>query len=203
MSIWTAASSRRATTLDTAPLHTALLDVEPLDTDGRLLRLHCHQTGHRAVARSTLSFGAVTVELDVLAASHRVTVRPTHDRSSNAEWQIDETVACATNAAAVESGALPPVYTWRTGPWHLAFESTLERGSEMVETSAADLAARHGEPNHLIVAFPGHHHALTGLQVAGSPDSLTWRTWHLYPGDDPHVVLTTTHATRASKGIAA
>ncbi len=179
------------------------LSIDPLDTDGRLLRLHCSPTRHLAVATATISVGAASVQLDVLAASHRVRVTPAGHGAERASWRLDETVACGTAADAVVAHELPAEHTWRSGPWHLTFRSSMSTGDASVTDNATRLLSQRDDPDHLVVRFPGHPHALTGLHVAGTEHSLTWHSWHLYPGEDPHAVLTTTHATRQPKGTAA
>lgn len=181
-----------------SPSSSVVLAVPPHDADGRLLRLLTTPTDHHPVAARDLPLGPTVVRLEVLAASHRVRLgRP-------AGWEATETVAChdpaATRPPADAAPGLPDRHRWSAGRWELAFASTIDHSPDAVVRARRELAAL--DPDRSLTArFPGHPDALTALAVedrAGDADpgpSVAWRTWHLYPGPDAHVVVTSTTAT--------
>ncbi len=173
------------------------LSVEPHDTDGRLLRLQTQPTSHVAVADRLLRIDGLSLHLEILSASHRVVVRA-EDGSS-----IHETVACAAGSAVVvDDDCLPDRHRWTTRGWQVDFSSSLRFGPDAVEKSAAEFGRLRTErPDaNLVGRFPGHDLALTALNAdLTRADQLAWRSWHLYPGTDPHVVTTVTRATRLER----
>ncbi|MFT7598381.1 MAG: hypothetical protein ACI8TP_001302 [Acidimicrobiales bacterium] len=184
------------------------LDIVTVDTDGRLLRLQCYPTSHRAVESKIVRFQRCVVRLDVLSASHRVLVGPTTENPANrnsissptaATWEIHETVACEAAVAdeqPPEVALLPPELRWQAEPWTVDFRSELCFGDHALREAAASVIALTDRSDSLVAAFPGNELALTGLTVRStSDDRIRWNSWHLYPGADPHVVTTQTTAT--------
>ncbi len=198
-----------------------VLGVDPLDTDGRLLRLQPGPTSHLAVASRFVRLDSAMVRLDILSASHRVMMAatPLGTIAPVEGWDVHETVACGSAAAAVHPDRLPSSHTWKTGDWTMSFRSELSTDPDSLQAAADQLIAGADHPAALVASFPGHPLAITGLTVhqhvagdtngddtnssdstatasTGGQTSIEWRSWHLYPGDDPHMVTTTTIATR-------
>ena len=179
------------------------LAVAACDTDGRLLRLRTDRTDHAPVAKSLLAQGPLALTLEVLAASHRVRLTD----GATGHVLLTETVACAEPGEATAVGTLPTDHAWADGSWLASFHSAIAFGANAVEAAAADVAVLAGTSHALVGRFPGHPLALTALEaqfrptIDGSdetddpfPTVLGWRSWHLYPGSDPHVVTTVTRA---------
>lgn len=197
-----------------APSSSAInvLGVEWLDTDGQLLELCSEPTTHLAVASSDLHFtvapmGRVVLRLDILSASHRVRLAAAPcTRRAEPAWNVHETVACfpgscspGTVAIADEPTSrpsrLPQRQRWRTPQWELDFHSDIAFGESTIPEAMSLIEKTEGDANTLTGRFPGHPSALTALRVQASPSQLLWRSWHLYPGQRPHVVTTQTTAT--------
>lgn len=167
--------------------HVDIVGVPIVDTSGRRLRLITSPTAHEAVASTQVSTGAGVLHLDALAASHRVRLLP-FDAGAGAAAIVEETVACELDTA-VEP-FLPTAHSWRTDTAIVTFASTLREGSDAVDDAAAAISAL--DPSRSLVArFPGHALAYTAIEVVAAGTSPSWRSWHLYPGADPHVVFTT------------
>jgi hypothetical protein len=165
----------------------ALVDVPVVDTDGSSLRLVLGDGGHPAIARRDLLLGPWRVQLDVLAASHRITVVEATGGGS-----LAETVACGTGAIRPVADHLPHRYSWHV-PWGRAeFTSTAHHGDRALAAARRAWSDR-GVARGLTVRFPGNDDAVTALAVEDATSTtLSWRTWHCYPGDRAHVVTTTT-----------
>lgn len=168
------------------------LAVPPVDTDGRELRLSVTPTDHVAVATRVVALeGALAdaaVHLEVLAASHRVRL------VCNGVTHVTETVAC--DAASAAADQLPTRSSWNAGGRAVSFTSKIVEGA--AEVSAAVESIAELDPDRsIVVRFPGHSMAFTAIELlpAAADDSIAWQTWHLYPGPDAHVVLTSTTAT--------
>lgn len=167
------------------------VDVPPADVIGDALRLHLGPNALPAVALVRVPVAGIgVVVLEVLAASHRVTVVH-HDRPV-----LVETVACATGSALdpepVDPSALPACHHDLLGTGSYRFTSDRLAGARAVAETARHLRTLSQRSDALTVGFPGHPDALTGLAVAPAPaGTVAWSTWHLYPGADPHVVATT------------
>ena len=172
----------------------------PRDTDGRLLRLHCGPSDHPAVASHLVVIGPCEVRLDVLAASHRVSVRRPAGSGADSTWDIDETVACADGLGLALPDALPGDHRRRSGRWNVHFRSRLDVGLGAVADAVGELESLVGRSDSLVVRFPGADQALTGLRATSRAGAggLTWHSWHCYPGANPHVVRTTTVVTPAA-----
>ncbi len=89
---------------------------------------------------------------------------------------------------------LPADHRWATpagaSGW---FRSRIQSGSVAIDEALAQLRTRDPALPGLDVQFPGHGEAITSLVLTdATAEHLAWSTWHLYPGADPHVVMTTT-----------
>lgn len=171
-----------------------LADVTPADVIGDALRLHLGRTVWPAVAHEVVPVpGVAQVMLEVLAASHRVTVLAP-DGNPDHEWLV-ETVACGTaDAPPVSADHLPSSHESVGGHGTYRFRSRTDHGDDAVRRAATAVRAM---PRGLAVAFPGHPDALTGLAVSpveatgpSGAGGVAWSTWHVYPGATPHVVTT-------------
>lgn len=193
-----------STVQEPAALEIPVLEIAPLDTDGRLLRLHCESTTHSAVATETVRLGEDLLRLDILSASHRVSIASRTSPSSVAPaWDVHETVACGS-IGAEQCTSLPDHLQWSSGPWNLLFASSLSVGVESIDAADCDIGSAVERPGCVSIArrFPGHSLAVTALVAsAPAPDQLIWTSWHLYPGPDPHVVTTHTEAQRFSGAV--
>lgn len=189
--------SQLGTAADAAPV-LPVLRVDPLDTDGRLLRLQPGPTAHVAVASRFVRLDTAMARLDILSASHRVMMAsmPLGTLAASDGWDVHETVACGSAAEAVLPDRLPTAHEWEAGGWSMSFTSSLSTDLDELHRAADRLAAGADHPATLVASFPGHPLAITGLSVHERSSGVEWRSWHLYPGDDPHMVTTTTVATR-------
>lgn len=171
-----------------------LLPVVPVDVTGSALRLHLGATTWPSVASERFEQpDGIVLVFEVLAASHRVTLLD--DRGGSGEPLIVETVACGDSGSApVRSDELPRGHSHEVGSGHYRFGSSTVHGTTAVADTAEIVRSRTGsiQPG-LAVAFPGHPDALTALVIDHAPnqDGIGWSTWHIYPGDNPHVVTTT------------
>lgn len=167
------------------------VDVPPADVIGDALRLHLGPNALPAVASVQVPLAGIgVVVLEVLAASHRVTV-VVHDIPV-----LVETVACATGSTIdpepVAASALPTRYEGDVGTGTYRFTSDRLSGGRAVTETARHLRALSRRSDALTVGFPGHPDALTGLALVPAPvGTVAWSSWHLYPGADAHVVATT------------
>lgn len=168
-----------------------------LDTDGRSLRLSNVSTNHRAVASLVVVLPHIPADplaahLEVLAASHRVRI----ENSSGVT--ITETVACDTGNVDVnknDAAALPAQAAWTTLDHTVAFSSSIVDGDRAI-TAAVEAIAGLDPDRSIAVRFPGNDMAYTAIElVSPAPESIAWRTWHLYPGPNAHVVTTSTTAS--------
>lgn len=184
------------------------VDVPPADVIGDALRLHLGPNALPAVAAVRVPVGhGCTVVLEVLAASHRVSLHR-HGRPV-----LVETVACATGSPLdpepVLASVLPAHHAATVEGGTYRFASARFEGIAAVDRHATVVRTLGGRADALTVEFPGHPDALTGLavepapSVAASPVTVSWSTWHLYPGTAPHVVTTTSSVHLASRGAAA
>lgn len=186
-------------TLPTTASRLPVVEVPVADVHGRQLRLVLGCTPSVAVATRSWSLpDGSTVVAEVLAASHRVTVTgPATDVG------LVETVACDLGGPApVDAYRLPRHHRCASHGRTFEFTSDLVCGAAEVAALARRLHARHDDPDTLSVRFPGHADALTAIEISrprstpgATPDitpDIGWSTWHLYPGAEPHAVLTTT-----------
>ena len=158
------------------------LDVEPRDVAAEALGLLLHAPAPAALAELALDDGhGGTVVLGVLGASH-VVVAAAGGRVLTEQVSCD---ALAAGGCALPERAEADGYTLSSAvtalPW-AAFDAT-----------AARLRARAEHDEGMICgAFPGGAGALTALTAAALPGGgWTWETWHLYPGAERSVIVTT------------
>jgi hypothetical protein len=144
------------------------LDVEPRDVAAEALGLLLHAPAPVALAELALDDGrGGTLVLGVLGASHVVTARAGGS-------VLTEQVSC--DALAAGGRQLP---------------ERVPRAD--LDATAARLRARAARDARVICgAFPGGMGALTALTGAALPGGgWTWETWHLYPGAERSVIVTT------------
>ncbi|HEX4903360.1 MAG TPA: DUF2617 family protein [Acidimicrobiales bacterium] len=120
----------------------------------------------------------LVVDVEVLSASHRV-----HLRGPRGAVACEQ-VACLGPDAA----GLPATTSHQVGGLRLDFTSERPVLDAAGLSSLARGLRRTAGPSSLVVSFPGHHDALTSVQVGGDG----WETWHLYPGPHPQAVRTRT-----------
>jgi hypothetical protein len=171
------------------PIHGAVLHLQldsrpgiaDVSADGLTLRF-CATPGLDVVGTVTARLEALrlTVLVEVLAASHRVHVLDDDGILAT------EQVACVGSPP---SEALPGHASHEARGHRIDFRS--ER-PDLDPTALADLATElrsmAGDDGVLVVSFPGHPDALTSVRVLDAG----WESWHLYPGDRPHAVRTST-----------
>lgn len=174
-----------------------MLDIEPLDTNGHLLRLCCGPTAHVSVASRRLSLPGAELRIDILSASHRVIVA-----GLTAADDVNETVACGGGGVDLVDGPLPARHRWDTSNWSVDFSSELLVGHANVVAAAEEIKAVSQQPTALVAQFPGNPLALTALWVDAKTESPSWRSWHLYPDastSDSHVVTTITRLEKKAR----
>ena len=138
-----------------------------------------------ATMSGTVAAGALSVVVEVLAASHRVHV------FDDDGLVATEQVACVTGDVAGER--LPTSASHQVAGRSLRFTS--ERpvvDADALTGLAARLREGGGDDAALVVTFPGHPDALTSVRLLADG----WETWHLYPGERPHAVRTRTEVVR-------
>ncbi|GAA3725399.1 DUF2617 family protein [Salinactinospora qingdaonensis] len=151
-----------------------------------------------ALALHPLHLADTTVELRVLGASHQVVVR---GEAPDAEPLV-ETVACLPDVP----GGLPARATPRLprtcGVDSYDFRSAVTTPDDFAARARALYHELDGDSRGLVVAFPGHPLALTGVRAETRPQPLgrsqahvvSWQTWHAYP-QSGEIVETTTSLT--------
>ncbi len=159
-----------------------LLDIAPRDVAADALGLLLHAPTPPALAELTLTdHRGGSLVLGVLGASHAVlATRPGH--------RLTEQVSCD----AVAAGGQPLPRRTRSGGYELTSATTTVPRAELQGTARrlGELAERDG--SWLCGAFPGARDALTALTGAALPaGGWTWETWHLYPGEENGVIVTT------------
>jgi hypothetical protein len=148
--------------------------VVAVDTEPEQLRISDRVPRLDAVAVHEITAGALRVELRILAASHQVVVE--RDRR---EVEHVETVACGLPGAAGQ--LLHDGGTYNYGHWQVT-TSVVRHDAEAFHHIAARWRRRgRSDPGSLVVQFPNHTDALTGLAWLGEG----WIGVHLYPCDDP------------------
>jgi hypothetical protein len=159
-----------------------VLDVEPRDVAAEALGLLLHAPIPPALAELTVrdrQGGSLT--LAVLGASHAVlATRPGH--------RLSEQVSCD----AVAAGGRPLPRRTRAGGYALTSATTTVPNAELRATAERLGALADGHDGWLCGAFPGAADALTAMTGAALPGGgWTWETWHLYPGEESGVIVTT------------
>jgi hypothetical protein len=132
-----------------------------------------------------LEADGIALEVRILGGSHAA-------RARGAGFDLTETVAC--DAA---GGALPALHEAAAADRRYRFTADTKRpGPSALAALAALLRRRLGPcPRAVVAGFPGHPDALTAALVEPGPESVGWRTWHLYP-DAGEVVRTATALER-------
>ena len=175
------------------------VDISPADVVGDALRLRLGPNTLSAVASCRVELGSeargeLTAVLEVLTASHRVTL------ISGGRDLVVETVACDPGASTPAAGVvdafrLPEEHRWATELGPSCFTSRTLHGQTSLDRARAEIDDLDGRAGSVVVGFPGHADALTAVVADRAGLELRWRTWHLYPGSDPHHVTTTTTLT--------
>lgn len=158
------------------------LDVAPRDVAAEDLGLLLHAPAPVALAELTLDDGrGGTLLLGVLGASH-VVVGQVDGRAFTEQVSCD---ALAAGGRALPERAEADGYTLSSAI------STAPRAE--FEATVARLSTRAERDDRMICgAFPGGAGALTALAAAALPTGgWTWETWHLYPGAERSVIVTT------------
>lgn len=157
------------------------IDVPARDVDPDALGLLVDAPAPAVLAEVVLRNGPATLTLGVLGASHAVT-------ATDGARQITEEVSCD----AVDGGGRP-LPRRATAPGYRLTSAVRVVPAVALTVTAERLRARAAtDPSWLCGAFPGDTAALTVL--AGAParaGGWGWRTWHLYPGREEGVVVTT------------
>ncbi|OZM76684.1 DUF2617 family protein [Pseudonocardia sp. MH-G8] len=158
------------------------LDVEPRDVRAEALGLLLDAPAPAALAQLTLDDGrGATLVLGVLGASHVVTAVADGQ-------QITEQVSC--DALAAGGQELPE--RAEVGAYTMSSTVTAPPRAEFDATAARLRIRAEREEHWLCGAFPGGAGALTALTAAALPaGGWTWETWHLYPGPERSVIVTT------------
>jgi hypothetical protein len=158
------------------------LDVEPRDVRAEALGLLLHAPAPAALAELVLDDGrGGRLVLGVLGASHVVT-------ASTGGQVLTEQVSC--DALAGGGQELP---TRAEADGYALSSAVTVVPREVLDDTAARLRARAARDDRMLCgAFPGGPGALTALAAAALPGGgWTWETWHLYPGAERSVIVTT------------
>jgi hypothetical protein len=157
------------------------LDVEPRDVTAEALGLLLDAPAPAALAELVVDDGrGGRLVLGVLGASHVVTAEAGGHR-------LTEQVSC--DALAAGGRQLPE--RAEAGGYALTSAITEVARAEFDATAARLRARAEHDEGWLCGAFPGGAGALTALTAAALPGGWTWETWHLYPGEERSVIVTT------------
>jgi hypothetical protein len=157
------------------------LDVEPRDVAAEALGLLLDAPAPTALAELTLHDDrAGTLTLGVLGASHVVTAAAPARR-------LTEQISCDALAAGGQD--LPERAS--VGGYRLSSTVTEVSRAEFDGTARQLLARAERDERWLGGTFPGAAGALTVLTGSAVPGGWTWETWHLYPGAERSVIVTT------------
>jgi hypothetical protein len=157
------------------------LEVLPRDVAADALGLLLDAPVPTTLAELELRNGGNRLVLGVLGASHAVA-------ATTGAGRLTEQVSCD----AVAAGGRPLPRSACSGGYRMTSASTAVPASDLAAT-AAELRARAAEDDTwLCGAFPGDGAALTALTGDPLVGGWTWRTWHLYPGPEKGVIVTTT-----------
>ena len=125
--------------------------------------------------------GPAVLVLRVLGASHAVS-------ASDGARGVTEEVSCDAVAG---GGRLLPREASAPG-YSLTSATRTVLAADLSLTAARLRARADADDSWLCGAFPGDPAALTALTGAVGPrGGWTWRTWHLYPGPEEGVLVTT------------
>jgi Protein of unknown function DUF2617 len=158
------------------------LDVEPRDVAAEALGLLLHAPAPVALAELALDDGrGGTLVLGVLGASHVVI-------AGVGGSVLTEQVSC--DALAAGGRELPE--RAESGGYVLSSAVTAVPRADLDATAARLRVRAARDARMLCGAFPGGMGALTALTGAALPGGgWTWETWHLYPGAERSVIVTT------------
>ncbi len=156
------------------------LQVLPRDVAAEALGLLLDAPAPPTLAELVLRSGEGELVLGVLGASHAVTATTTAGR-------LTEQVSCD----AVAAGGRPLPRSARSGGYRMTSESGTVPVAELAATAAELRDRAAGDPAWICGAFPGDAAALTALTGSPVDGGWTWRTWHLYPGPEEGVIVTT------------
>jgi hypothetical protein len=156
------------------------LEVLPRDVAADALGLLLDAPVPPTLAELELRHGEQRLVLGVLGASHAVT-------ATAGAGRLTEQVSCD----AVAAGGQPLPRSARSGGYRMTSASRTVPVAGLAAT-AAELRTRAADDDAwLCGAFPGDGAALTALTGAALDGGWTWRTWHLYPGPEEGVIVTT------------
>jgi hypothetical protein len=155
------------------------LEVLPRDVDADALGLLLDAPAPPTLAELVLRHGGARLVLGVLGASHAVT-------ATAGTGRLTEQVSCD----AVAAGGRPLPRSARAGAYRLTSASRTVPAAELVATASL-LRSSAADESWVCGAFPGDGAALTALTGAPLDGGWTWRTWHLYPGPEEGVIVTT------------
>ena len=156
------------------------LEVLPRDVDAEALGLLLDAPVPPTLAELVLRSATGELVLGVLGASHAVAATAGGAR-------LTEQVSCD----AVAAGGRPLPRRARAGGYAMTSASTTVPAPELAATAAGLRARAADGPAWLCGAFPGDAAALTALTGSAVDGGWTWRTWHLYPGPEEGVIVTT------------
>ncbi|MBW0116743.1 DUF2617 family protein [Pseudonocardia abyssalis] len=156
------------------------LRVLPRDVDADALGLLLDAPAPPTLAELVLTHGDARLVLGVLGASHAVT-------ATAGSARLTEQVSCD----AVAAGGRPLPRSARAGAYRLTSESRTVPAAELAATASALRRSATDDASWVCGAFPGDGAALTALTGAPLDGGWTWRTWHLYPGPEEGVIVTT------------
>jgi hypothetical protein len=159
-----------------------LLDVVPRDVRADALGLVLDAPAPAALAELTVHDGrGGSLTLGVLGASHVVTATvPGH--------AVTEQVSCD----AVAAGGTQLPRSARSGAHRLTSATREVPPAELAAVAGRLHRLAEGSPDWLYGTFPGGPGAGTALTAAALPEGgWTWESWHLYPGEERGVIVTT------------
>jgi hypothetical protein len=156
------------------------LRVLPRDVAADALGLLLDAPAPPALAELVLRSAAGELVLGVLGASHAVT-------ATTGGARLTEQVSCD----AVAAGGRPLPRSAEAGGYRMTSQSATVPVAELAATAARLRARAADDPAWLCGTFPGDAAALTALTGAPLDGGWTWRTWHLYPGPEEGVIVTT------------
>lgn len=159
------------------------LDVPYMDTRASQLRLRLGPTSEPALLTRILEARSdVSLRLEVLGSSHRLTLRVGSD-------ELVETVAC--DPAMSDDELLPTTFDATIRGMAYGFRATIDP----LPATATQLCADLIDQGALVGVFPGHPGAFTAVladNLTPQSRSATWRTWHAYPQSGELVRTTST-----------
>jgi hypothetical protein len=156
------------------------LQVLPRDVAAEALGLLLDAPVPPTLAELVLRSAGGELVLGVLGASHAVA-------ASTGAARLTEQVSCD----AVAAGGRPLPRRARAGGYRMTSESAAVPVPELAATAARLRSRAADDPSWLCGAFPGDAAALTALTGSPVDRGWAWRTWHLYPGPEEGVIVST------------